>query len=90
MPFKYCNVSLKETIVRFFLLTGLGSMHLVVLRVERYYRLPPTGAGATSCVQGFVNNLGDDECSISVARESRHGDPTISKLFGKTIRIDRI
>ncbi|KAI3473844.1 hypothetical protein Pfo_028025 [Paulownia fortunei] len=74
--------------------------------VEGNHRLPPTnlspgdmvcvricdsrGAGATSCMQGFVNHLGDDGCSISVALESRHGDPTFSKLFGKNIRIDRI
>ncbi|KAK6117495.1 hypothetical protein DH2020_048773 [Rehmannia glutinosa] len=76
------------------------------IRVEGNHRLPPTnlspgdmvcvricdsrGAGATSCMQGFVNNLGDDGCSISVALESLHGDPTFSKLFGKNIRIDRI
>lgn len=49
------------------------------------------GAGATSsCMQGFVNTLGEDGCSISVALESRPGDPTFSKLFGKTVRIDRI
>ena len=81
-------------------------MHLVLFRVEGNHRLPPTtlspgdmvcvrtcdnrGAGATSCMQGFVNNLGEDGCSISIALESRHGDPTFSKLFGKTIRIDRI
>ncbi|KAK1305621.1 hypothetical protein QJS10_CPA10g01240 [Acorus calamus] len=41
-------------------------------------------------MQGFVNNLGEDGCSITVALESRHGDPTFSKLFGKSIRIDRI
>ncbi|KAI4295235.1 hypothetical protein L6164_035302 [Bauhinia variegata] len=86
--------------------TGLGGMHLVLFKVEGNHRLPPTtlspgdmvcvrtcdnrGAGTTSCVQGFVNNLGDDGCSISVALESRHGDPTFSKLFGKTVRIDRI
>ncbi|XP_057478780.1 uncharacterized protein LOC130766096 [Actinidia eriantha] len=86
--------------------TGLGGMHLVLFRVEGNHRLPPTtlspgdmvcvrtcdnrGAGATSCMQGFVNNLGEDGCSISIALESRHGDPTFSKLFGKTIRIDRI
>lgn len=106
MPFSYCNISLKETIVWIDLFTGLGGMHLVLFRVEGHHRLPPTtlspgdmvcvrtcdsrGAGATSCVQGFVNNLGDDGCSISVALESRHGDPTFSKLFGKSIRIDRI
>lgn len=81
-------------------------MHLVLFRVEGNHRLPPTnlspgdmvcvricdsrGAGATSCMQGFVNSLGDDGCSISVALESRHGDSTFSKLFGKNIRIDRI
>ncbi|GLT59752.1 hypothetical protein SLA2020_325530 [Shorea laevis] len=86
--------------------TGLGGMHLVLFRVEGNHRLPPTtlspgdmvcvrtcdsrGAGATSCMQGFVDNLGEDGCSISVALESRHGDPTFSKLFGKTVRIDRI
>lgn len=47
-------------------------------------------AGATSGMQGFVNHLGEDGCSITVALESRHGDPTFSKLFGKNIRIDRI
>ncbi|KAL3521778.1 hypothetical protein ACH5RR_019927 [Cinchona calisaya] len=86
--------------------TGLGGMHLVLFRAEGNHRLPPTtlspgdmvcvrtcdsrGAGATSCMQGFVHNLGEDGCSISVALESRYGDPTFSKLFGKTIRIDRI
>ncbi|KAH7658940.1 RNA helicase protein [Dioscorea alata] len=85
---------------------GLGGMHLVLFRVERNNRLPPTtlspgdmvcvrtcdsrGAGATSCMQGFVNNLGEDGCSITVALESRHGDPTFSKLFGKSVRIDKI
>ncbi|KAH6769396.1 P-loop containing nucleoside triphosphate hydrolases superfamily protein [Perilla frutescens var. frutescens] len=86
--------------------TGLGGMHLVLFRVDGNHRLPPTnlspgdmvcvricdsrGAGATSCMQGFVNNLGDDGCSITVALESRHGDPTFSKLFAKNVRIDRI
>ncbi|CAI9087076.1 OLC1v1021047C1 [Oldenlandia corymbosa var. corymbosa] len=86
--------------------TGLGGMHLVLFKVEGNHRLPPTtlspgdmvcvrtcdsrGAGATSCMQGFVHNLGEDGCSISVALESRYGDPTFSKLFGKNIRIDRI
>lgn len=81
-------------------------MHLVLFRVEGNHRLPPStlspgdmvcvricdrrGAGATSCIQGFVDNLGEDGCSISVALESRHGDPTFSKLFGKSVRIDRI
>lgn len=81
-------------------------MHLVLFRAEGNHRLPPTtlspgdmvcvrtcdsrGAGATSCMQGFVNNLGEDGCSISVALESRYGDSTFSKLFGKNIRIDRI
>lgn len=78
----------------------------MLFRVEGSHRLPPTtlspgdmvcvricnsrGAGATSCMQGFVHNLGDDGCSISIALESRHGDPTFSKLFGKSVRIDRI
>ncbi|OAY80253.1 DNA-binding protein SMUBP-2 [Ananas comosus] len=86
--------------------TGLGGLHLVLFKVEGNNRLPPTtlspgdmicvrtcnssGAGATSCMQGFVYNLGEDGRSITVALESRHGDPTFSKLFGKSIRIDRI
>ncbi|CAF2131671.1 unnamed protein product [Brassica napus] len=86
--------------------TGLGGMHLVWFKVGGNYRLPPTTlspgdmvciricdskvAGATSCTQGFVHSLGDDGCSIGVALESRHGDPTFSKLFGKSVRIDRI
>ncbi|XP_021725873.1 DNA-binding protein SMUBP-2-like [Chenopodium quinoa] len=86
--------------------TGLGGMNLVVFRVEGNHQLPPTtlspgdmvcvrtcdsrGAGATSCMQGFIDNLGEDGCSISVALESRRGDATFSKLFGKLVRIDRI
>ncbi|CAH8277150.1 unnamed protein product [Arabidopsis lyrata] len=86
--------------------TGLGGMHLVLFKVGGNHRLPPTtlspgdmvcirvcdsrGAGATACTQGFVHNLGEDGCSIGVALESRHGDPTFSKLFGKSVRIDRI
>ncbi|KAL6912269.1 hypothetical protein ACP4OV_001074 [Aristida adscensionis] len=86
--------------------TGLGGLHLVLFRVEGGHKLPPTtlspgdmvcvrtcnnrGEGATSCKQGFVYNLGEDGCSITVALESRHGDPTFSRLFGKSVRIDRI
>ncbi|TKY53818.1 DNA-binding protein SMUBP-2 [Spatholobus suberectus] len=86
--------------------TGLGGMHLVLFKVEGNHRLPPTtlspgdmvcvrtcdskGAITTSCIQGFVNSFEDDGCSITVALESRHGDPTFSKLFGKSVRIDRI
>ncbi|KAK7243184.1 hypothetical protein RIF29_37973 [Crotalaria pallida] len=85
--------------------TGLGGMHLVLFKVEGNHRLPPTtlspgdmvcvrtcdskGAVTTSCIQGFVDNLGDDGYSISIALESRHGDSTFSKLFGKSVRIDR-
>ncbi|XP_066322384.1 uncharacterized protein [Miscanthus floridulus] len=86
--------------------TGLGGLHLVLFRVEGGHKLPPTtlspgdmvcvrtcnsrGEGATSCKQGFVYNLGEDGCSITVALESRHGDATFSRLFGKSVRIDRI
>ncbi|KAL2323772.1 hypothetical protein Fmac_028151 [Flemingia macrophylla] len=86
--------------------TGLGGMHLVLFKVEGNHRLPPTtlspgdmvcvrtcdsrGVITTSCIQGFVNSFGDDGYSITVALESRHGDPTFSKLFGKSVRIDRI
>jgi hypothetical protein len=48
-------------------------------------------AGVTSSsLQVFFYNFGEDGCSITVALESRRGDPTFSKLFGKTVRIDRI
>ncbi|KAK8462924.1 hypothetical protein SEVIR_1G293600v4 [Setaria viridis] len=86
--------------------TGLGGLHLVLFRVEGGHKLPPTtlspgdmvcvrtcnsrGEGATSCKQGFVYNFGEDGCSITVALESRHGDATFSRLFGKSVRIDRI
>lgn len=70
------------------------------------HRLPPTtlspgdmvcirtcdnrGEITTSCMQGFIYNLGEDGCSITVTLKSRRGDPTFSKLFGKNVRIDRI
>ncbi|PIA50442.1 hypothetical protein AQUCO_01300885v1 [Aquilegia coerulea] len=95
-----CNLSAVSSSI------GLGGLHLVLFRVEGNHRLPPTtlspgdmvcirtcdsrGAGATSSVQGFIDHLGEDGCSIIVALESRHGDPTFSKLFGKSVRIDRI
>jgi hypothetical protein len=41
-------------------------------------------------MQGFIYNLGEDGCSITVTLKSRRGDPTFSKLFGKNVRIDRI
>ncbi|KAJ4768014.1 P-loop containing nucleoside triphosphate hydrolases superfamily protein [Rhynchospora pubera] len=47
-------------------------------------------ATSMSSLQGFVYNFGEDGCSITVALESRRGDPTFSKFFGKTVRIDRI
>ncbi|CAN0881944.1 hypothetical protein LINGRAHAP2_LOCUS14517 [Linum grandiflorum] len=86
--------------------TGLGGMNLVSFRIDGNHRLPPTnltpgdmvcvrtcdskGTVETSCLQGFIHNLGDDGCSISVALESRHGDATFSRLSGKSVRIDRI
>ncbi|CAL5019070.1 unnamed protein product [Urochloa decumbens] len=86
--------------------TGLGGLQLVLFRVEGGHKLPPTtlspgdmvcvrtcnsrGEGATSCKQGIVYNFGEDGCSITVALESRHGDATFSRLFGKSVRIDRI
>ncbi|KAK7393761.1 hypothetical protein VNO78_22325 [Psophocarpus tetragonolobus] len=95
-----CNLNAISTSI------GLGGMHLVLFKVEGNHRLPPTslspgdmvcvrtydskGVITTSCIQGFVNSFGDDGYSITVALESRHGDPTFSKLFGKNVRIDRI
>ncbi|KAM3247485.1 DNA-binding protein SMUBP-2 [Capsicum annuum] len=95
-----CNLTAVSTSI------GLGGMHLVLFKLEGNHRLPPAnlspgdmvcvricdsrGAGATSCMQGFVHNLGEDGCSISLALESLQGDTTFSKLFGKNVRIDRI
>ncbi|CAN1217685.1 DNA-binding protein SMUBP-2 [Linum perenne] len=86
--------------------TGLGGMNLVLFRIDGNHRLPPTnltpgdmvcvrtcdskGTVESSCLQGFIHNLGGDGCSISVALESRHGDATFSRLSGKSVRIDRI
>ncbi|CAM0950709.1 unnamed protein product [Alopecurus aequalis] len=86
--------------------TGLGGQRLVVFRVEGTHKLPPTtlspgdmvcvrtcnnqGEVGTSRVQGFVHNLGEDGCSITVSLKSRPGDPTFSKFSGKSVRIDRI
>ncbi|CAL5207956.1 unnamed protein product [Lathyrus oleraceus] len=86
--------------------TGLGGMHLVLFKIEGNHRLPPTtlspgemvcvrtcdskGAVTTSCMQGVVDNLGDDGYSITVSLELRHGDSSFSKLVGKNVRIDRI
>ncbi|GJN07571.1 hypothetical protein PR202_ga25472 [Eleusine coracana subsp. coracana] len=86
--------------------TGLTGQHLVLFRVEGSHKLPPTrlspgdmvcvrpcnsqGEAATSCMQGFVHSLGDDGCSITVALKSRRGDPSFSRLFEKSVRIDRI
>lgn len=86
--------------------TGLDGQHLVLFRVKDNHRLPPTtlspgdmvcirtcdnrGEITTSCMQGFIYNLGEDGCSITVTLKSRRGDPTFSKLFGKNVRIDRI
>lgn len=97
---------LSSTLFLLSLHVGLGGLHLVLFRIEGEHKLPPTtlspgdmvcvrtcnsrGEGATSCMQGFLYNLGEDGCSITVALESRHGDPTFSRLFGKSVRIDRI
>ncbi|RWV85095.1 hypothetical protein GW17_00053141 [Ensete ventricosum] len=41
-------------------------------------------------LNAISSSIGEDGCSIIIALESRHGDPTFSKLFGKNVRIDRI
>ncbi|RLM74013.1 hypothetical protein C2845_PM15G03420 [Panicum miliaceum] len=86
--------------------TRLSGLHLVLFGVEESHKLPPTrlspgdmvcvrtcnsrGEVATSCMQGFIDALGEDNSSITVALNSRRGDPTFSKLFGKSVWIDRI
>lgn len=95
-----------DTVSFQFFLTGLGGTHLVTFRAEGGHRLPPTnispgdmvcirilddkGAGATECMQGFVNSLGEDGASITAAVEARYGDPVFSRWFGRPLRIDRI
>ncbi|CAM6100030.1 unnamed protein product [Calypogeia fissa] len=86
--------------------TGLGGMQLVTLSMKNGHRLPPTalspgdmvcvrvetskGAVATECMRGSVYSLGEDGSSIAVAVEARYGDPTFSRLFGRSLRLDRI
>jgi hypothetical protein len=93
-------------LLHIFLCAGLTGQHLVLFSVKGSHKLPPTrlspgdmvcvrtcnsqGEVGTSCMQGSVHNLGDDGCSITVALKCQRGDPTYSKLFGKTVRIDRI
>jgi hypothetical protein len=85
---------------------GLGGLRLVLFRLEGTHKLPPStlspgdmvsvrtcnnqGEVGTYCVQGFIHNLGEDGCSITVSLKSRPGDPTFSKFSGKSVRIDRI
>ncbi|CAN6181687.1 unnamed protein product [Urochloa humidicola] len=71
--------------------TGLSGLHLVLFRVEGSHKLPPTtlSPGDMVCVR-TCNGCGEDDCSITVALNSRRGDPTFSKLFGKSVRIDRM
>eukprot|EP00252_Welwitschia_mirabilis_P002936 TRINITY_DN1293_c0_g1_i1.p1 TRINITY_DN1293_c0_g1~~TRINITY_DN1293_c0_g1_i1.p1 ORF type:complete len:960 (+),score=170.76 TRINITY_DN1293_c0_g1_i1:395-2881(+) len=85
---------------------GLGGLHLVTFMVENGHKLPPTtispgemvcvrtsdkkGASVASCMQGFVHSLGEDASSITIALECYYGKPTFSKLFGKSVRLDRI
>ncbi|KAJ3672174.1 hypothetical protein LUZ60_006895 [Juncus effusus] len=67
--------------------TSLSPGDLVCVRTCNRHDVSATSA---SSMQGFVYNFGEDGCTITVALESRHGDPTFSKLFGKSVRIDRI
>jgi hypothetical protein len=76
------------------------------LSAKNGHRLPPTafspgdmicvrvsnknGAVATECTRGSVYSLCEDGTSIAVAIEARYGDPTFSRLFGKSLRVDRI
>lgn len=81
-------------------------MQLVTVSMKNGHRLPPTalspgemvcvrvetskGAVATECMRGSVYSLGEDGSSIAVAVEARYGDPTFSRLFGRSLRLDRI
>jgi hypothetical protein len=87
-------------------LSGLGGMQLVTLSPKNGHRLPPTalspgdmvcvrvsnkkGVVATECTRGSIYSLCEDGTSIAVAIEARYGDPTFSRLFGKSLRLDRI
>lgn len=42
------------------------------------------------CMRGSVYSLAEDNNSIAIAIEARYGDPTFSRLFGKSLRLDRI
>jgi hypothetical protein len=66
--------------------TTISPGDMVCVRISDKRR----GGSTMECMRGSVYSLGEDGSSIAVAIEARYGDPTFSRLFGKSLRLDRI
>ncbi len=66
--------------------TTISPGDMVCVRISDKRR----GGSTMECMRGSVYSLGEDGNSIAVAIEARYGDPTFSRLFGKSLRLDRI
>lgn len=66
--------------------TTISPGDMVCVRISDKKR----GGSTMECMRGSVYSLAEDNNSIAVAIEARYGDPTFSRLFGKSLRLDRI
>lgn len=66
--------------------TTISPGDMVCVRISDKRR----GGSTMECMRGSVYSLAEDNNSIAVAIEARYGDPTFSRLFGKSLRLDRI
>uniref|UniRef100_A0A7I4DX35 Helicase ATP-binding domain-containing protein n=1 Tax=Physcomitrium patens TaxID=3218 RepID=A0A7I4DX35_PHYPA len=66
--------------------TTISPGDMVCVRISDRRR----GGSTMECMRGSVYSLAEDNNSIAIAIEARYGDPTFSRLFGKSLRLDRI
>ncbi|KAG0616875.1 hypothetical protein M758_5G148200 [Ceratodon purpureus] len=66
--------------------TTMSPGDMVCVRVSDKRR----GGTTMECMRGSVYSLAEDNNSIAVAIEARYSNPTFSRLFGKSLRLDRI
>lgn len=66
--------------------TTMSPGDMVCVRISDKKR----GGSTMECMRGSVYSLAEDNNSIAIAIEARYGDPTFSRLFGKSLRLDRI
>lgn len=66
--------------------TTMSPGDMVCVRISDKRR----GGSTMECMRGSVYSLAEDHNSIAIAIEARYGDPTFSRLFGKSLRLDRI